>query len=202
MRIIPWLDTLGNALLLQLLFLAFSLPVVTAAPAAIALQRQFHDLCRGEKTGMRTYAREFVSAWRAVWPIGIVFPLVAIGFSVGIPFWYSSGSWLGTSAMIVLICLAGLALAFWLAFLWAADRDRTPSRSAWRAWATAAAAALFQRSGRLLWGLVLLVTWLALAAYFLPALLVGAGLAPAAIVFWTLSERKTDAVTKGQARRS
>jgi hypothetical protein len=202
MRIISWLDTLGNALLLQLLFLAFSLPIVTAAPAAIALQRQFHDLRRGEKTGMRAYALEFVSAWRAAWPIGIAFPLVAVGFAVGIPFWYSSGSWLGTAAMVVLICLAGLALAFWLTFLWAADRDRATSRSAWRAWATAGATALVQRSGRVLWGLVLLVTWLALAAFFLPALLVGAGLAPAAIVSWTLSVRETSAVTGGQARRS
>ncbi|MFF1879686.1 hypothetical protein [Leifsonia sp. NPDC058230] len=202
MRIISWLDTLGNALLLQLLFLAFSLPVITAAPAAIALQRQFRDLCQGEKTGMRSYALEFVSAWRAAWPIGILFPLAAVGFAVGIPFWYSSGSWLGTTAMVVLICLAGLALAFWLAFLWAADSDRATSRSAWRAWAAAAAAALVQRSGRVLWGLVLLVTWLALAAFFLPALLVGAGLAPAAIVYWTLSGRPTDAVADGQARRS
>jgi hypothetical protein len=128
--------------------------------------------------------------------------LVAVGFAVGIPFWYSSESVAGTAAMVLLICLLGLALAFWLALLWAADRDRRASRSAWRAWTTAALAALIQRSGRVLWGLVLLVTWLALAAFFLPVLLVGAGLAPAAIVLWTLTERQTDGATRAQAKRS
>ncbi|WP_157479993.1 hypothetical protein [Leifsonia sp. Root227] len=196
------MDTIGNALILELLFVVYSIPVVTSAPAAIALQRQLGDLRSGGKTGARQFTREFAAAWRSAWPVGLAVPLVTLGLAVGIPFWYSTGPWLGTVAMIMLVCLAGMGLAFWLAFLWAADAERTVDRAAWRKWVGMAAEALLHRSGRVLWGLVLFVTWLALAAYFLPALIIGAGLAPAAIVLWTLCERRVSPLPGDHANRS
>jgi len=187
-KLAGWFDAVGSALLAQLLFFVFAIPVVTAAPAAIALQRQLHDHADGEKIGVASFAHEFARAWRTSWAVGILMPVVAAGFAVAIPFWYSRGTAVGAFAFAVLVCLAGLACAFYLALLWSSDADRAHG---WRAWCGEALGALTRRAPRVLWALVLMIAWLTLAAFALPLLLIGSGLAPALIVYFTLSDRHT-----------
>jgi len=192
MKLAGWFDTVGSALLAQLMFFVFAIPVVTALPAAVAMQRQLSDHAAGEKIGVVSFAREFARVWRSGWALGIIMPAVVVGFAVAIPFWYSQGTTAAAFAFGALVCLAGLACAFYLALLWASDRDRM---SGWRAWCGAALGALPRRAPRILWALVLMLAWLTLAAFALPLLLIGSGLVPAVIVYFTLSERRAKNMT-------
>lgn len=179
MRIIGWLDTIGSALLAQLLFLVFSIPVVTCAPAAIALQRQVAAIADGRPSGVRPFVADFAAALRQAWAAGLAFAAVAVGLGAAVPFWVSTGAWFGYAAAGALSILGGLALAFWLALLSVA-RDDTTGRL--RDLAAAAGHRLLERPGRLLIALVLALTWLALASVLFPLLLVGSGLVPAIVV--------------------
>jgi hypothetical protein len=192
MKLAGWFDAVGSALLAQLMFFVFAIPVVTALPAAVTMQRQLSDHAAGEKIGVVSFAREFARAWRSAWVVGIIAPAVVVGFVVAIPFWYSQGTTASAFAFGVLVCLAGLACAFYLALLWASDRDRAIG---WRAWCGDALSALYRRAPRILWALVLMIAWLTLAAFALPLLLIGSGLAPGLIVYFTLSERHAKSTT-------
>lgn len=56
-------DVTGEALLLQLLFVVISVPLVTMLPAAVALQRSFHQVILEDKPGtFRRFMSEF--SWR------------------------------------------------------------------------------------------------------------------------------------------
>jgi hypothetical protein len=192
MKLAGWFDTVGSALLAQLMFFVFAVPVVTALPAAVAMQRQLSDHAAGEKIGVMSFAREFARAWRSAWVLGIVAPVVVIGFAVSILFWYSQGTTASAFAFGFLVCLAGLTCAFYLVLLWASDRDRPDG---WRTWCGAALSALLRRAPRILWALVLMIAWLTLAAFAIPLLLVGSGLVPALIVYFTLTERRAKITT-------
>jgi hypothetical protein len=192
LKIAGWFDTVGSALLAQLMFIVFAIPVVTALPAAVAMQRQLRDHADGEKIGVVSFTREFSRAWRSSWALGIIAPAVVVGFAIAIPFWYSQGTTATAFAFGVLVCLGGLTCALFLALLWAADRDRL---SGWRAWFRVAIGALPRRASRLLWALVLMIAWLTLAAFAPPLLLIGSGLVPALIVYFTLSEKRPKSTT-------
>jgi hypothetical protein len=192
--IVALLDTVGNALILQLAFLAFSVPIVTAFPAAVALQRQLADQQRGQRTGFGTFGREFVRSWRSSWQLGILAPIVAIGFVVAIPFWYSASFPFARAGLGVLVCLLGLACGVYLNVLRAAEAAR-PSR--WPDWLATGFGHLVRHPLRSLWGLVLLFAWLVTLAYVPTLVLVGSGLMPALIVRYSLTPR-----VAGQAMRS
>lgn len=179
MRIISALDTVGNALILQLAFLVCALPVVTAVPAAITLQRQLADLRAGERTGPRTFAREFARVWRQSAALGAIGALVAAGFAVAIPFWYSATGPAGRVALAVVVALLGLACGYYLTLLRTADLHRD---TAWREWLRPAFAHLALRPLRALWGMAMLGTWLVVLGFVPTLLLVGAGIVPAVIV--------------------
>jgi hypothetical protein len=185
-RVVVALDAIGNALILQLLCFVFSLPVVTLLPAAAALQRQLQDLRAGHPTGAASFAREFRRTWRASWPLGVVAPLVAIGFAVALPFWFAVQPPLGWVGSGILAFLLGLACGWLINLLWAAEALRDGD---WRAWSRAGFVHLAGHALRSLWGVLLLGCWLVVLLNFPALALVGSGLVPALIVHFTVTER-------------
>lgn len=185
-RVVIALDAIGNALVLQLLFFLFSIPVVTMLPAAAALQRQFQDLRDGYPTGAASFAREFRRTWRASWPLGIVVPLVAIGFAFALPFWFAVGPPIGWLATGMLAFLLGLACGWFINVLWAAQALRDGD---WRTWLRAGFAHLAGHALRSLWGVLLLGCWLVLLVYHPTLALVGSGLVPVLIVHFVVTTR-------------
>ncbi len=184
MRIVRLLDTVGTVLILQLLFAVLSLGLVTAVPAAVALQRQFTDALLGEATGTVSFLRAFTRAWWQCWLLGIVGPVLTAGFVVSIAFWSSVPGPPGIAALGVLVFLAGLTSTIYLALLGAAGRQRD---QAWRAWFTVALAHLVTVPLRGLWATILFLCWLVTLAYLPTLWLVGSGLVPAVIVRYTLA---------------
>jgi uncharacterized membrane protein YesL len=187
MRVASVLTALGDALILQLTFLILSIPLVTAAPAAVALQRQLSALREGEITGVLPLLREFRRAWHQSWPLGVLVTSTAAGFTVAIPFWFSTGEWFGLAGVAFLVALLGLASAYYLNLLHAADVHRQED---WRSWMTTAFVHLAGHPLRSAWAMLQLITWLALLIS-LPALaVIGTGLVPALIVRTTLDFRR------------
>lgn len=131
MRITSALTTICNALILQLAFLLFAIPLVTVAPAAVALQRQLSDLRDGQPTGFVSFVREFRRTWRQTCGLGVLVPVITVGFLAGIPFWYSVHGWFGLLGLALLIFLLGMTSAFYLNLLDVSDRSRGTS---WRTW--------------------------------------------------------------------
>jgi hypothetical protein len=193
-RVVSMLDTVGNALILQLAFLAFSIPLVTALPAAVALQRQLADLQLGERTGFGPFGKEFVRSWKSSWQLAIVALIAAIAFLVAIPFWYSASFPFSRAGLGFLVCLLGLAGSLYLNILRAAEVAR---QARWPDWLAIGFGHLVGHPLRSLCGLVLLFAWLVTLAYVPTLVLVGSGIVPAMIVRYALTPREV-----GQAIRS
>ncbi|MGG7507376.1 hypothetical protein [Plantibacter sp. YIM 135249] len=177
MKIIRGLDTIGNALILQLLFVVFSIPVVTAAPAAIALQRQWAASRAGEKTTMRGFAREFATAWRGSWGVGILFPIIIVGYVVSLLFWRATEGFVGAVAFGLLLGLGLAASAYYLALLVTVARVRDER---WPVLLRLAMRELLVNVPRYIAALVVLIVWFVLVWLSLALLLVGSGIVPAA----------------------
>lgn len=187
MRFTSALTALGDALILQLTFFILSIPLVTAAPAAVALQRQLSALREGEVTGVLPLLREFRRAWRQSWTLGVLVAAIAAGFTVAIPFWFSTGAWFGLAGVSFLVALLGLASACYLNLLLAADVHRQED---WHAWLATGFVHLASHPMRSAWAMLQLITWLALLVS-LPALaVIGTGLVPALIIRTTLDVRR------------
>lgn len=183
LRVVALLDTFGNALILQLAFVVFSIPIITTVPAAVALQRQLADLHTGRRTGFVPFAKEFITSWRASWPLGILAALVAGGFAAAIPFWYSAASPFARVGLGFLVCLLGLAGGCYLNVLRAAE---VASEERWRQWLATAFEQMIRHSLRSLCGLIVFFAWLVTLAYVPTLLLVGSGIVPALIVRYVL----------------
>lgn len=177
MKIIRGLDTIGNALILQLLFVVFSIPVVTAAPAAIALQRQWSGSRAGEKTTLAGFAREFAAAWRTSWVTGIVFPIIIVGYVGSLLFWRAADGLIGAVAFGLLLGLGLATSAYYLALLVTVARVRDER---WPALLRLAMRELLVNVPRYIAALVVLIVWFVLVWLSLPLLLVGSGIVPAA----------------------
>ncbi|QNE48630.1 DUF4175 domain-containing protein (plasmid) [Glaciihabitans sp. INWT7] len=178
MRIVGAISALGTALLLQVCFVVCALPVITAVPAAIALQRSFSDDRAGEKVGVLSYLRQFTVAWRQSWPLGVIGALLAVGLVVGGLFWLSVHAPLGYVAVGTLSFIAGLAAATYLNLLSCADRER---ETGWRPLFAETRAALVGRPLRSLGGVVMLAAWYFVLVSVSPLVLVGSGLVPTLI---------------------
>jgi hypothetical protein len=183
MRIIAAISTIGTALLLQVCFVVCALGVITAVPAAIALQRSLSDDRIGERVGILSYLRHFATAWRQSWPLGIVGALLTVGFVVGGLFWLSVHAPLGYVAVGTLSFLGGLAAATYLNLLSCSDRDRNQR---WRPLLGQAREALFGRPLRSLGSVVALGAWYFVLASIPPLVLVGSGVVPALIVRYVI----------------
>lgn len=199
LRVVALLDTVGNALILQLAFVVFSLPIVTALPAAVALQRQLSDLHSGERTGFVPFAKEFMRSWRASWPLGIALPLVATGFAAAIPFWYSAAFPFSRVGLGFVVCLLGLAGGSYLNVLRAAEIARD---ARWRQWLAIGFEQLVRHALRSLCALIAFFAWLVTLAYVPTLILVGSGIVPALIARHVLAPPADNRARDSQASRS
>jgi hypothetical protein len=185
MRIMAAISAIGTAFLLQLCFVVCAIPLITAVPAAIALQRSFSDDRLGEKAGVLSYLRQFATAWKQSWVLGIVGALLAVGLIVAGLFWFSVHAPIGYVAVGTLSFLAGLAAAAYLNLLGRADRSR---QLAWRPLLIEVRTALVARPLRSLGGVVILGAWYFVLASIPPLVLVGSGLVPALIAHYVIEK--------------
>jgi hypothetical protein len=188
MRIVHVLDTIGSALLLQVLFVVTSIPIVTALPSAIALQREWAAFRVGDKTTIFSYLAAFRDAWRSAWWAGLLFPVVLGGAVVAILFWTSASGWIGALGTGAVFGLAFLGAAAYLAFLSRSERDREVG---WRTWIGGVGRELLARSGRYVLALTALIIWFVILWFATPLFLIGAGIVPAAAAHWAAHPRST-----------
>jgi len=170
------LDAVADALLLQLLWLVCSLPVVTAVPAAVALQRRWAASRAGEPVRAGDFLREMALAWRQAWVPGVLGPLLVVAWVGSVLFWRAVPGYPAVLALGLVLGLALPALTFHLALLAASERE---VGDAWRTWFRSAAHDALTRMPRYLLALAGLLTWFALVRLAPPLLFVGAGILPA-----------------------
>lgn len=187
-RVVAVIDLVGRALLLQLAFVLLSLPLVTALPAACALQRRLDALVAGEGGGVRAMASETLAAWRSCWPLGVLAPVAVAALAQGLWFWWRWPSPVRELATGVLAMVAGLLVALYLALL---VRVRSGLDASATRLVREASGQLAARPLRVLWALVVVLTWWALAAFLPTLLLVGSGLVPALAVRLALPAQAT-----------
>lgn len=187
-RVVSWLETVGDALLLQLVALVCSIPVVTAVPAAVAMQRSLNQVVAGEKTGVRTYLGAFSKALRQAWLLGVLAAAVAVGLAVSLPFWNAGQGPAARAAFVVLACLAGISVAFYLNLLSVA----ATADCGWWSWRARAFEQLALHPLRGLAALALFFTWLAVVSLAPVLLVVGSSLVPAIIVRFVVRESGSD----------
>lgn len=193
--ILAALEVVGEVLLLQILFLLFSLPLVTVVPAAVALQRVFRQVILEDKPGAaRRFSREFSWAWSRVGLPGALAVILAAAAAFSIFFWLSIPGLPGTVALCIIVPLCGVAIAFYLALLAAAmETDAsTTRRDMW----DASLKIVLTRPLPLGACVLTLATW-GILALRLPTLIpLGSGLVPA-LLTWLLI-RKQASAQKGQ----
>ncbi|BCW36071.1 hypothetical protein StoSoilA2_21270 [Arthrobacter sp. StoSoilA2] len=184
-------EVTGEVLLLQLLFLVASIPLLTAFPAAIALQRAFQQVVLDHRPGTtRRFLREFVWAWRRVGWWGILATAFAAAATFAILFWLSTPGMLGTLALCVLIPICGAAAAVYLAVLGGAMNagPDTGARDLWEE----GMRIVFKKPLFLAAAVIALATWGVLALRLPTLIPVFSGLVPA-LLAWLLVRRPADA---------
>lgn len=185
-RIMFWLDKVGNLLILQLVFVACSIPLVTVIPAAVALQRSLADFRSGDKTGVVLFAHEFRRAWKQSWALSLGGAALTIGLGVSTSFWYASGSGAGWLAVGFLATLASAACALYLGILVESEIRRDQD---FRQWLLPAYERVMAQPARAAAGVVLFVTWLAAANSVPSVLFLTTGLAPAYFAHFAFTPR-------------
>ncbi|GAA1599901.1 hypothetical protein GCM10009804_65680 [Kribbella hippodromi] len=176
------LSVAGDLLMLQLVFLVISFGIVTMFPAAFALQRVLPDAISQDRPKLvRRFFREFSWAMKRFWLSG--FGLYAGGLMLvfGISFWaYASGP-MRIVALAVLIPLAGMVLGLYLSGL--AILPDAPVESTLKTLFRSATTFLMGRPLPVAGGVVVLLTWFALASQLPTLLFVGSGLVPALMAY-------------------
>ncbi|WP_238164276.1 DUF624 domain-containing protein [Kribbella pittospori] len=177
------LSIIGDLLMLQLVFLVLSFGIVTLFPAAFALQRVLPDAISQDRPSLlRRFFKEFGWAFRRFWLTGIGLYLGGLMLAFGIAFWAYSGGGVRVFALAVLIPLTGMILGIYLsalALLPEADDDTT-MKTLFRS----ANLFLLRHSLPVAGGVIILLTWFALASQLPTLLVVGSGLVPALVGYW------------------
>lgn len=184
------LSVVGDLLMLQLVFLVLGLGIVTLFPAAFAMQRVLADAISQDKPKLlRRYFGEFRWAMKQFWLSGFGLYAGAVLLAFGLSFWaYSSGP-ARVFALVVLIPLTGMILGLYLsglAVLPQAAKDST-MKTVFRS----ANLFLLRRPLPVAGGVVVLLTWFALAATVPTLLVVGSGLVPA-LTAYTISRQRRE----------
>lgn len=185
------LEVTGEVLLLQILFLVFSLPVATVVPAAVALQRTFRQVILEDKPGStRRFFTEFMWAWAKVGLPGLLAAILTATAAFSILFWLSTPGLLGTVALCIIIPLCGVAVAFYLALLAAAMEadSSTTRRNLWDAVVNLVVTKPLPVGGCVL----ALATWGILALRVPTLIPLGSGLVPA-LLAWLLVRKQVNA---------
>lgn len=191
-RAFGFLDTAGSVLVLQLLFLVTSALVITAVPAAVALQRALPAAFDGTQAHpVRSWVSQLRMAFSQSWVLGLGLPFLVLAALGSLLAWMQIGGSWASAAIGLLAALACLALVTWLGMLAAAAS--APDTHRWVDWLRAAPSLVLARPVWSIAAAVVLVTWLALS-YRLPTLLlITSGLVPALLVQWAFLRDKRGA---------
>lgn len=182
-----WLQHLGDALQLQLLFVLASLPIFTVLPAAVALQRTLAPVLTERRTQgiSRYFFRELAWAWRRCWPFGLLLPLITAIAVLSILFWLAADPFPGLVVLAIIIPLVGLGCAYYLAFL-AASGSAAPDAQR-KDLRVEAVRIMGKRPLQHAAGVLALIAWSILLLYLPTLALLGSGLVPA-LISWVAAQ--------------
>jgi hypothetical protein len=182
-RVLDVLNAVGDVLLLQLCFFVASLGIVTAFPAAVALQRCLDDvLNKGDTATIRSFTAGLLTALRTNWRAAVALPILAAMVVTGILFWGSVHGPVGTVALLLLIPLAGAFAGLYLSAL-AAVVDQ-PAGASFRNILASAWLRVQRQPLHVAGSVIILLTWFLLLARVPTLGLVGGGLLPALLAVW------------------
>lgn len=185
------LETVGDTLLLQILFLLVSLPLLTMVPAAIALQRALRKTVIEDRPGVaRSFFREFSWAWSRFGYVGLAVPVAMAAAVFSILFWLATPGVAGVLALCVIIPICGIGAAAYIALLaasMAAEDDAT-----YRELLGSMRRLVLANSLPLAGCVVALSTWLLLVLRLPTLIPIGSGLVPA-LLAWLLVRKQVDA---------
>ena len=123
-----WLSLPGYLVLLNMLALLASLPVVTAAPSAIALQRVLERVLRDEEPAPFTaFWRSWSRALRDWTLVGLVLAVGSAGAVLSAVFWLQVATPVAAVALVFLLVATAVATATWLAVLECACHANPPT---------------------------------------------------------------------------
>jgi len=177
------LTVVGDLLLLQLTFLVISAGIITLFPAAFALQRVLPEAIAQDRGGlMRLYFREFGWAFKRFWLSGFGLYVGGVLLAFGLAFWANAHGPVRVFALAILIPLTGMIMGLYLSGL-AVLRD-AGSDATMKTLFRQANLFLLRRSLPVAGGVILLLTWFALASQVPTLLVIGSGLVPALIAYW------------------
>jgi len=172
------LSTIGDLLMLQLVFLVLGFGIITLFPAAFALQRVLPDAISQDRPRLlRRYFKEFGWAMRRFWLTGFGLYAGGVLLAFGLSFWAYSGGAARVFALAVLIPLTGMILGLYLSGL--AVLPDAPETATMKTVFRSANLFLLRRPIPVAGGVVVLLTWFALASQLPTLLVVGSGLVPA-----------------------
>lgn len=182
-QVLRIVESMGDVLWLQLLFVAACLPVVTIFPAALALQRSLRDvLVEGRPRLTAGYWANLKWATARSWRVAIILPVFMLAAFTAAVFWLGAHGTVGAVALCILIPLYGAALAGYLAVLASSmSCDRAAGLSDWL---TAARDVMSRRALPLAMSVIVMATWFLLLSRLPTLVLVGTGLVPAALTWW------------------
>ena len=172
------LAVVGDLLMLQLVFLVISLGILTLFPAAFALQRVVPDAISQERPKLlRRFFGEFRQAMKQYWLPGFGLWTGGMLLVFGISFWAYAAGPVRIFALAVLIPLTGMILGLYLSGLaiLAEASPTAPMKTLFRS----ANLFLLRRPLPVAGGVVVLLTWFALASQVPTLFVVGSGLVPA-----------------------
>jgi uncharacterized membrane protein YesL len=172
------LSIVGDLLMLQLAFLVVGFGIITLFPAAFALQRVLPDAISQDRPSLlRRYFKQFGWAMRRFWLSGFGLWVGSVMLAFGLSFWaYSSGG-VRIFALAVLIPLTGMILGLYLSGL--AVLPEAPEDATMKSLFRSANLFLLRRPLPVAGGVVVLLTWFALASQVPTLLVIGSGLVPA-----------------------
>ncbi len=183
------LSMIGDLLMLQLVFLVLSFGIITLFPAAFALQRVLPDAISQDRPAlMRRFFKEFAWAMRRFWLSGFGLYAGAVMLAFAISFWAYSGGGARIFALVILIPLTGMILGLYLSGL--AVLPDAPETTTMKPLFRSANLFLLRRPAPVAGGVVVLLTWFALASQVPTLLVVGSGLVPALTAYWLSRVRR------------
>lgn len=190
------LSLVGDLLMLQLVFLVLSLAIITLFPAAFALQRVLPDAISQERPAlMRRFFKQFGWAMRRFWLSGFGLYAGGVMLAFGISFWAYSGGAARVFALAILIPLTGMILGLYLSGLAVLPdaEDTATMKTVFRS----ANLFLLRRPLPVAGGVVVLLTWFALASQVPTLLVIGSGLVPALTAYWLSRVRRAPEKSSG-----
>ena len=176
------LSMVGDLLMLQLVFLVLGFGIITLFPAAFALQRVLPDAISQDRPALlKRFFKEFGWAMRRFWLSGFGLYAGGVMLAFGISFWAFSGGVMRIFALAILIPLTGMILGLYLSGLAVLPEaaDTATMKTVFRS----ANLFLLRRPLPVAGGVVVLLTWFALASQVPTLLVVGSGLVPALLAY-------------------